>query len=583
MGRGLDPNASEGGLHVIPSARAEFPSVHNRVVDADLPLILMFPFRELRRGARWIRCWMTLLYSDCALMDCSSSISRAGLAATGCVDARTFSLHRLPGVFVVGYEREAISDFGTRSYAKLLSEFLEPLGRVVFGARVVVAGPYSKPADVVGPFFIVATAGASFAADACAEDADLVAAELSTSGIRELAEGVFWGCTSLSGMSFPPELAAIGGCCFFGCRRLAVVDLASTGLTILNIAVFGGTGVLRVSMPPGLCEIDRSAFLATALPVLDLSLCGSLTATKVRMFSNDTLEFGELRLPAQGFADLAGVFLPGSRIELLYADFSDAEVESLLPRLKEWGIHRLRIVSSQLNAPFDWTAPEARPRSMTDPTAVSAPAAVTMTGWRPMPKAELRLVRSLDLSALQIAEFPPGSTVEGSVFLESTVLPCGLRVLPSMFFAGCCRLSRIDTSGCTSLEIIESAACIGCRSLRAFKFPQAMRVVYHAFPGTAITCLDLSETAAERVHVERMMFLERLVVPRRCTLHCAVVPALSCVTLAALTSDCDGPFRPRRVRFEILKSPASPKLCDGRVHAELASVHSRESIPSFPP
>jgi hypothetical protein len=91
----------------------------------------------------------------------ADSISFGDLAATGAVDARVFSLHRLPGVLVVGYEPGA--DFGTRTYAKLLSEFLCPLGRIVSGARVVVDGPFAKP-SLAGNWFLIARSGASFRA-----------------------------------------------------------------------------------------------------------------------------------------------------------------------------------------------------------------------------------------------------------------------------------------------------------------------------------------------------------------------------------------------------------------------------------
>jgi hypothetical protein len=73
----------------------------------------------------------------------AGSISFDDLAATGAVDARVFSLHRLPGTLVIGCEPGA--DFGTRVHAKLLSEFLSPLGRTVSGARAVMDGPFARP------------------------------------------------------------------------------------------------------------------------------------------------------------------------------------------------------------------------------------------------------------------------------------------------------------------------------------------------------------------------------------------------------------------------------------------------------
>jgi hypothetical protein len=64
----------------------------------------------------------------------------------------------------------------------------------VFGARVFVDGPFVKP-DLVGPWFIVAGAGASFKWPADWEGAsELVAVDLSASDIRELPAYAFCWC-----------------------------------------------------------------------------------------------------------------------------------------------------------------------------------------------------------------------------------------------------------------------------------------------------------------------------------------------------------------------------------------------------
>ena len=281
-------------------------------------------------------------------------------------------------------------------------------------------------------------------------------------------------------------------------------------------------------------------------------------------------EVAELRLNAHRFSENAAALLPGSRVEILCADVDDAEVALLLPQLTSWGIDRLRIVSPR-REPLDWRAPSGRRDTV-----------VTVTKWRAVP-IERELLRALDLSALPIAEFRRDSTLAESVFLKSVILPTSLRVLPRFFFAGCGRLSYIGTAGCASLETIQVAACLGCRSLAEFWFPPSVRVVEVAFAGTAIRDFDLSETRAGHAGVADMAFLERVMAPRRTRLDYGwAVPALREVTFGALGGHFLGSWRPHQVRFECMKSPESPKLVDCRVHAEVAAVLSRESAPSFP-
>ena len=328
-------------------------------------------------------------------------------------------------------------------------------------------------------------------------------------------------------------------------------------------------------------------FFAIPLRVLDLSVCRWI---KVDNKVDGGFEVPELRLPALGFAEVAAKLLPYSRVEVLEANVDDAAVRLLLPRLTSWGFDRLRIVSSRLEAPLDWAAePLEPPQALIDPSRVATMAAVTMTIWREVPVAERGLVRSLDLSALPIAEFPRDSQLIRCGLLESVVLPRSLRVLARNFFAKCVRLSHVGTAGCTSLEIIGWSAFADCLSLAEFWFPPTAREVEDAFGGTAITSLDLSETRATRVRVNNMIFLERLIVPRRCALDGASgFPALRKVAFGALSEgqrhSLPPSWRPREVRFESMKSPESPKLVDClHVHAEVAAVLSRESAPSFPP
>jgi hypothetical protein len=217
------------------------------------------------------------------------------------------------------------------------------------------------------------------------------------------------------------------------------------------------------------------------------------------------------------------------------------------------------------------------------------PTAVLVTSWRTFEKRELKFLRSIDMSALKLAEFPRDATLSKCSWLESAILPPRLRVLPTRFFERCWRLSHIDTSGCTVLDTIGMSACEACRDLSTFDFPRTIRRVDAcAFLGTAVQEVDLSETVARFAVFSWMVFLERLTLPRRCA-PCGLVgvAALRSLTLGrAPDADavCFGSHL-REIRFGSFLAPRQKAagLASARVHAEVAAVWTGESRPSVPP
>jgi hypothetical protein len=292
----------------------------------------------------------------------------------------------------------------------------------------------------------------------------------------------------------------------------------------------------------------------------------------------------ELSLPREGFAAAAKVSLPGSGIEVLRADVGEAEINELLPHLEGWGLNRLRIVSPRVGE-YEWRRAEQPVLvKLTDPVAVTTPASVTMTAWRSLPDSSKPFLRVIDLSGLTLELLPYGATLKELFWLEGAVLPTGLRKLPRRFFAGCWRLSSIDTRY-TALEEIEYGACEGCRSLAAFVLPPTVRRLVYAFGGTSITTLDLSGTVAEKVWISGRVSLVGLVLPRRCVLKgVSGVPSLRCVTFGASRNISYFAWHPVEVRFESLTADSkfSPGLLEARVYGEVAGEMGRETVP-FPP
>jgi hypothetical protein len=433
---------------------------------------------------------------------------------------------------------------------------------------------------VVGPYFIVAVAGADFGSMAAKGDHDLVAVDLSASGIRTLPGSAFLGSTQLAAVAFPPELESIGVECFSRCDALHVVDLAATQVKALGWKAFAACGVTRMSIPASLRKMGENVLECTPLKILDLSACGG-----IRVNTPQPSPLVELSLPREGFAAAAMAFLPGSMIEDLRADVGEAEINELRPHFEGWGLNRLRIVS-RCAGQYEWRRAEQPVLvKLPDPAVVTTPAFVTMTAWRKLPAAWKPFLRVLDLSGLALELLPDGATLEGLVWLEGVILPTRLRKLPVGFFSGCWRLALIDTRY-TALEEIQKYACEGCRLLAAFVFPPTVRSLgYAAFRGTSITTLDLSGTAAKEVSVQGMVSLVDLVVPRRCVLWgISSVPSLRCVTFGACRNACNFAWHPAEVRFESLTAGAEflPGLLEARVYGDVACELGRETLP-FPP
>jgi hypothetical protein len=188
--------------------------------------------------------------------------------------------------------------------------------------------------------------------------------------MRKLAAGVFAGCARLAAVAFPAELAEIACGCFTWCTALEAVDLAVTAAERIDALAFALSGLVRVSLPVSLRELDLSAFRNTALSALDLSVSANVT---VKCDAHGQgLEVTELRLPQKGFAELAATLLPDSRVEVLYADVDVAAIEQLRPRLDEWAIDRLRVVSPRLEEPFEWVgSPRSRCVAGSDPAILT--------------------------------------------------------------------------------------------------------------------------------------------------------------------------------------------------------------------
>ena len=164
---------------------------------------------------------------------------------------------------------------------------------------------------------------------------------------------VFTGCGALAAVSFPRKLRRIEFDCFGHCDALAELDLSGTKLAKLSYGAFSGAGILRVSLPATLKEFSREVFEATKLEVLDLSACRRAVAYVLDVVDRPAFEVRQLKLHRERFGDLARVLLPGSRVEVLYADIDVDEAASQLGDLDLWGIDKLVVVSPRFEVPLE--------------------------------------------------------------------------------------------------------------------------------------------------------------------------------------------------------------------------------------
>ena len=113
-------------------------------------------------------------------------------------------------------------------------------------------------------------------------------------GTTEIGWQAFWGCTSLTGITLPPTLAAIRGGGFFGCTSLTIT--LPPALTEIGEHAFEGCSSLtKIALPPALIQIGSQAFRG----------CTSLT--KIALPFNLT-EIGEHAF--SGCTSLTNITLP---------------------------------------------------------------------------------------------------------------------------------------------------------------------------------------------------------------------------------------------------------------------------------
>jgi len=96
----------------------------------------------------------------------------------------------------------------------------------------------------------------------------LTAFALDTSSkVRAVGAGAFWGCTNLATVTLRDSVSEIGASAFLGCSALTSVNLSvATGLTFLADQTFSGCSALAaVTLPGAVTNVGASAFRACSV------------------------------------------------------------------------------------------------------------------------------------------------------------------------------------------------------------------------------------------------------------------------------------------------------------------------------
>lgn len=233
--------------------------------------------------------------------------------------------------------------------------------------------------------------------------------DIDLSGINEVPNYCFYGCSSLSdvGQTFAP--VQIGSLAFCDCVSLTHVDLSqckSIGTSGFNRSGLSG----EISLPSG-CSVESSAFARTAISSFSLPGQSSVGGQAL-----------------DGCSDMTSCSIPDLQVigNRFFADCTSLR-EVNLPS----------VTGMQGNFPFS---------NCTSLETISLPALVSNTAYYAF--SNCTALKTVDLPLLKTAA---QNMFEKCTALQSIALPA-LLYLPNDIFSGCSSLARVELPSCTSIN-----------------------------------------------------------------------------------------------------------------------------------
>lgn len=109
------------------------------------------------------------------------------------------------------------------------------------------------------------------------------------SGVTEIADSAFSGCTGVSGVTLPNSVSRIGKYAFYQCTNLKIVNLPDSVHTLDDGAFAGCTGLTSVTVPDSVTSFGSNLFAGdTAV------LYGSNSSTAHQYATNNKINFREI-------------------------------------------------------------------------------------------------------------------------------------------------------------------------------------------------------------------------------------------------------------------------------------------------
>ncbi|MBQ7637498.1 MAG: leucine-rich repeat protein [Clostridia bacterium] len=268
----------------------------------------------------------------------------------------------------------------------------------------------------------------------------------------------FCRCSKLANIDFGTSITEIGEEAFAVCPSIQTVTLPQS-LVTLGFRAFLNTGLLSVSIPPNVRNIESEAFRQCKY-LTSVFVPATVTNLSTHVFyecsglESAELEEGFTSLPRYTFYDcvkLTDVTLPSTLLSIgAYAYYNCKLLESIdIPEN----------VSSIGNNAF---------RKCSALTDVALPDALTTVSEGLF----------YDCSALESADIPDTVvSIEKYAFyhcssLQAVDLPSGITKISASTFTGCSSLAQIDIPG--SVTVIEDSAFYGCSSFTSIEIPDSV-------------------------------------------------------------------------------------------------------------
>lgn len=262
-------------------------------------------------------------------------------------------------------------------------------------------------------------------------------------GITEIPESAFYGCSTLTEIVLPETVTALGGHSFYRCYALTTVNFPAALATIGQYAFSDATSLTSVVLPAAITGIGQYAF----------QNCTALTAADLSRVSPDAL------------AESYGLFMSCTAI----TNMSDIQLPTGLTAL-----------------------PEAFFRNCTGITAIMLPDSVTALGQAVFQGCTgIEAVDLTNMTELGVGLF------SGCTHLAQVTLPTNIAALPQLCFAYCTSLISVDLPA--TLTTLEGRVFMGCTALAEIILPNNLTTLGSSIfeNCTALTAMAFPEGLIE--------------------------------------------------------------------------------------